>query len=79
VVKEPSKKKLSYKDAREFEGMEAAIAAAEEALQAKRDSLQEVAMNDPRSLERLYAEIEEGQLAVDALYARWAELEERAG
>jgi ATP-binding cassette subfamily F protein uup len=71
----PAKKKLSYTEAREFEGMEAAIAIKETALQAKRDSVQEVAMNDPRSLEQLYAEIEAGQHEVDALYARWAELE----
>ena len=42
-------------------------------------SLFSVALKDPRSLEKLYKEIEASQQEVDTLYARWAELEEKAG
>jgi ATP-binding cassette subfamily F protein uup len=76
---EAQKKKLSYLENREYESIEQAIAAKEEALHAKRASLQEVAMKEPRLLEQLYKEIEASQQEVDLLYARWAELEEKAG
>ena len=75
----PIKKKLSYLENREYESIEQSIAAKEEALHAKRASLQEVAMKEPRLLEQLYNEIEASQQEVDLLYARWAELEEKAG
>lgn len=75
----PTKKKLSYLESREYESIEQSIAAREEALHAKRASLQEVAMKEPRLLEQLYTEIEAAQQEVDLLYARWAELEEKAG
>ena len=42
-------------------------------------SVEEVALNEPRRLEQLYKEIEAAQQEVDSLYARWAELEEKAG
>ena len=42
-------------------------------------SVEEVALKEPRSLEKLYKEIEGAQQEVDLLYARWAELEEKAG
>ena len=75
----PSKKKLSYLESREYESIEQTIAALEEALQAKRVALQEAALTDPRLLEQMYREIEASQQEVDLLYARWAELEEKAG
>lgn len=71
----PAKKKLSFNEAREYDAMEHTIAALEEALHNKRDSVQEIAMNDPRALEQLYKDIEAEQDAIDKLYARWAELE----
>lgn len=73
----PAKKKLSFNESREYEAMEATLAAREEALHAKRDSLQEVAVKDPRALEQLYQDIEAAQAEIDKLYARWAELEEK--
>jgi len=76
---ERQKKKLSYLESREYESIEQRIATLEDALHAKRVSLQEVALKEPRLLEQLYREIEALQQEVDLLYARWAELEEKTG
>jgi len=71
-------KKLSYLDSREYAGIEQRIAEAERALEAKRASLQEAAtVKDGRLLGQTYDEIEASQKEVDALYARWAELESK--
>jgi len=70
------RKKLSYKDQRDFDTIEARIAAAEahaSALEAEQGS-PAVASNAARLVE-LAEEIEAARAAVDALYARWAELE----
>ncbi len=70
------KRKLSYIEAREFEGMEARIHAAEQALDAKRILLNDPdIMKDARRLQQIYQEVEVEQKQVDILYARWAELE----
>jgi len=75
-----AKKKLSYKEARELETMEQRIADAEKQLQAHHDSLLEPAVrNDPVRLRDASLEMESSQRAIDALYARWAELEEKLG
>jgi ATP-binding cassette subfamily F protein uup len=76
----PAKKKLSYMEAREYAGIEQRIAGAEQVLQAKRAALEDpaIASNGPR-LVAAQAEMEAAQHDLDALYARWAELEERAG
>ena len=72
----PRKKKLSYLDTREYESMEARIAQAEQALEAKRAALEDPAvMKDGRLLKQSYQEMQEAQKAVDQLYDRWAELE----
>jgi len=79
VVARPvaAKRKLSYLDGREYAGIEQRIADAEQALEAKRAALQEAGVaKDGRLLEQTYREIEVSQKEVDALYARWAELEE---
>jgi ATP-binding cassette subfamily F protein uup len=73
------KKKLSYLESREYESIEERIAVLEDALHAKHMSVEEVALKEPRLLEQLYKEIEASQQEVDSLYARWAELEEKAG
>src|SRR3989442_3248533 len=72
------KKKLSYIEAREFEGMEERIAEAERTLQARRAALEDpaIASDGPR-LMAASAEVEEAEKAVDALDARWAGLEEK--
>jgi len=74
------KKKLSYLEAREFAGIEAAVDAAEERLQAAREKIEEpeVAI-DAAKLTAALAELEAAQTAADGLYARWAELTEKVG
>jgi ATP-binding cassette subfamily F protein uup len=74
----PGKKKLSYIEAREFATIEDRIAEAEAALRTKRDALEDpaIASDGPRLL-AASAEVEQAQKAVDTLYARWAELEDK--
>jgi ATP-binding cassette subfamily F protein uup len=74
--------KLTFKEQRELEGMEAAILAAEE----KKASL-EAALSDPGTYQRdgsgvagMRAELEQVTVEVECLYGRWQELEAiRAG
>ena len=74
------KKKLSYLEAREYAGIEAAVDAAEERLQAAREALEETAVvTDPIKLTAALKEMEDAQEAADGLYARWAELTEKVG
>jgi ATP-binding cassette subfamily F protein uup len=70
------KKKLTYTEAREWEQIEARVAAAEELLTGRRGLLdvQEVVSN-PAMLKQVVTEMEAAEKEVDRLYARWAELE----
>ena len=70
------RRKLSYKEQREFDGIEAAIAAAEATLAQARSEAErpEHASNAARLIE-LLAAADAQQTEVDRLYARWAELE----
>jgi ABC transport system ATP-binding/permease protein len=70
------KKKLAYLEAREYADIEGRVAKAEEVLQHWREVLEDpaVATDAPRLQEAL-GEADRAQNAVDALYARWAELE----
>ena len=72
----PAKKKLSWKEAREHEQMEAILLHAEEILDQKRVQLElpEVT-SDPARLTAAVKEMDAAQDEVDRLYARWAELE----
>jgi ATP-binding cassette subfamily F protein uup len=72
------KRKLSYLEAREYATLEDRIAEAEQTLEAKRAALQDpaIASDGPRLL-AISEEIEDAQKAVDQLYQRWAELEEK--
>jgi len=74
------KKKLSYLEAREFAGIEAQVEAAEDRLQAARELIEqpEVA-TDAAKLTAALTEMEAAQTVADGLYARWAELTEKAG
>jgi ATP-binding cassette subfamily F protein uup len=74
------KKKLSYLDAREWEQMEARILEAEGTLEAIRAEMQspEVVSDGPR-LEDCYRRMQAAEAQVEALYARWAELEAKQG
>ncbi|WP_243438933.1 ABC-F family ATP-binding cassette domain-containing protein [Fundidesulfovibrio soli] len=76
-AKQPAKK-LTYKEQKEFDGMEQAIAQAEEALAAREAELADPAVaHDPTELQLRMARQEEARAEVDRLYARWAELEDK--
>jgi len=72
----PSRKKLSYLEAREWADIEDRIAGAEDILRQKQALLEDpdVAVDAVR-LQSALIEAEKAKAAVDALYARWAELE----
>jgi ATP-binding cassette subfamily F protein uup len=74
----PGKKKMSYLEAREYDAIEQRVVDAEQILQAKRARLEdpEIVSDGPR-LVTAHAEMEEAQEKVDALYARWAELQKK--
>ncbi|HEV2689068.1 MAG TPA: aminotransferase class V-fold PLP-dependent enzyme [Bryobacteraceae bacterium] len=75
----PAQKRLSYLENREYLAIEGRIAQAEQILREKRDALQDDAtVKDGRLLDKIYREMQEAQRAVDELYARWSELEEKA-
>lgn len=70
------KKKLAYIEAREYAEIEHRVAKAEEVLQRWRSDLEDPAVAiDAVRLQEALAQSERAQDAVDALYARWAELE----
>ena len=74
----PVKKKPSYLEAREYESIEQRVHEAEQVLEQKRAALKDPSLaRDGRLLEQAYREVEEAQAAVDAIYARWAELEQK--
>jgi ATP-binding cassette subfamily F protein uup len=74
------KKKLSYLEAREYASIEDRVDAAEQRLNAARDRLDDpsVATNADALTAALH-EMEVAQATADELYARWAELTEKAG
>src|SRR6202158_1177476 len=73
-----TKKKFSYKEARELETIEQRIAEAEKELQAKHDVLQDLAiMSDGSRLHAASIEMDAAQKTIDHLYARWVELEQK--
>jgi ABC transport system ATP-binding/permease protein len=75
-----TKKKLSYVEAREFATIEERIRRAEQELLTKRAALEDPDnVSDRVDFRDTYAQFEEAQKAVDRLYARWAELEEKKG
>ncbi|MBS1830785.1 MAG: ABC-F family ATP-binding cassette domain-containing protein [Acidobacteria bacterium] len=74
------KKRLSYMEAREYETIEQRIAEAEQALEACKAKLHDPAVVvDGRALQDAYDAMQKAQEAVDALYHRWSELEEKRG
>lgn len=73
------KKKFSYLEAREYAGIEQRIYEAELRLKNKRAALEDpaIASDGPRLI-AAHAEMESAQKDLDTLYARWAELQEKA-
>ena len=73
-------RKLSYQKSRELAGIEGRITAAEQELQIRHKALEDPeVMGDHVRLQNVLAEMAEAQKIVDALYARWAELEQEQG
>jgi ATP-binding cassette subfamily F protein uup len=74
------KKKLSYLEAREFAAIEHRVELSDARLAAARDRVEhpEVATN-ATALQEALLELDAAQHENDALYARWAELTEKAG
>ena len=80
--KTPAKaqKKLSYRESRELAGIEGRITEAEQELQVRHKALEDPeVMGDHVRLQNVLAEMAKAQKIVDALYARWAELEQQQG
>ena len=74
-----AQKKLSYLEAREYSSIEQRITEAEQRLHTKRTALEDPAIaSDGPKLVAAHAEMEAAQKDLDILYARWAELEEKA-
>jgi ABC transport system ATP-binding/permease protein len=72
----PAQKKLSYLDQREYDQIEPRILAAEEQLQACQKAMEDpqIAANSDK-LRSAITSWEQAQKEVEALYARWDELE----
>lgn len=70
-------KKLSFKEQREWDGMEAAVLAAETALAERQAEVERAATAGHAALADACRALEDAQHAVDRLYARWQELETR--
>jgi len=80
VREKSGKKKLSYLEAREYASIEDKVEAAEERLSAARDVLDDPSVaTNAEALTAALHEMEQAQAAADELYARWAELSEKAG
>jgi ATP-binding cassette subfamily F protein uup len=74
-----AQKKLSYLEAREYASIEQRITDAEQRLHSKRTALEDPAIaSDGPKLVVAHAEMEAAQKDLDTLYARWAELQEKA-
>src|SRR5882724_9507063 len=75
-----ARKKLSYQEARELAAMERKIGDAEQELHAKRAALEDPTVTGDRiRLQNACTEMDSAQKRVDALYARWGELEKKQG
>ncbi len=73
-----TRKKLSYSEAREFAAIEDRIHEAEQILQARRAALEDSAITSDRmSLQNACTQLDQAQKSVDALYERWAELDQK--
>jgi ATP-binding cassette subfamily F protein uup len=78
--KSSGKKKLSYLEQREFDGIEALVDKADARMNAAHDKLEDPAVtSNAELLTAALAEMESAQHEHDAVYERWAELSEKAG
>ncbi|MGA9528485.1 MAG: ABC-F family ATP-binding cassette domain-containing protein [Terriglobales bacterium] len=80
VSSPPPKKKLSYMESREYAGIEQRIADAEQVVQSHRAELEDPSNStDAARLLSAQSALDAAQHELDALYKRWAELEEKSG
>jgi ATP-binding cassette subfamily F protein uup len=75
----PKARKLGYREQQEFDGMEAAILAAEAELASCQAAVERAATAGHAVLADACRAMEEAQSTVERLYARWAELEGKRG
>jgi ATP-binding cassette subfamily F protein uup len=74
------KKKLSYLEAREFAAIEQKVEESDTRLEAARERVEDpIIATDATALQEALKELDAAQHENDALYARWAELTEKAG
>jgi ATP-binding cassette subfamily F protein uup len=74
----PKRKGLTYREQKEWDTIEQKIAKAEAAVAACQTAVNDPAIvADAAALRTRYAALETAQAAVDQLYAKWAELEEK--
>jgi ATP-binding cassette subfamily F protein uup len=70
---------LTFREQQEWDGMEASILAAEEAVAARQAEVDAAATAGHVALADACRALEAAQRAVEQLYARWQELEARRG
>ena len=77
AAKPAGPRKLTFKEARELETMEAAIAAAEDRIKALEATLSDPAVfkDRPTEVQTLIANLDAARAEVDRLFARWQELD----
>lgn len=74
----PTKRKLSYLEAREYAGIEQRIAEAENMVKSRQEAAEDPAIaTDAASLLQAHRELEEARKTLDSLYERWHDLEEK--
>jgi ABC transport system ATP-binding/permease protein len=78
-VPAPKPRKLSYREQQEWDGMEAAITAAEQEVADRQAEVERTATVGHAALADACRALEEAQRTVEQLYARWQELENRRG
>ncbi len=71
-------KGLNFKERQEYDGIEAAIHAAEEAVLARQDEVEAAATAGHAALAQACADLETAQHLVEKLFLRWQELEARS-
>jgi ATP-binding cassette subfamily F protein uup len=75
---ESPKKKLSYKEQLEYDGLEAKIHEAEAKLEGQRQYVaQPEVASDHEKVAAAYAELERLEAEVESLFARWSQLEDK--
>jgi ATP-binding cassette subfamily F protein uup len=72
-------KKLSFKEQQEWDGMEAAITAAEQAVEARQAEVEAASTAGHAKLTAACVALDEARAKVEALFARWEELAAKRG